>query len=187
MWKAYTRESPAKPGWAIGGMFIAFATTLVLAQWTVGHRQASALQELNGWPITFMLPKSGHWMKAQAKGLFDGSRRKNEAYYIGHLESTEQCWLIVSCDPDSDGPQLVEMIDKGFRTLVGDAQPIQIGPLKGVLTSQVGEDGELMLEAVANGHNRLEVRIILVGNGANKTEMKRAMREVCESVKLKAG
>jgi|GEM_PF-2745680 len=66
MWKAYTREKPARPGWAVACMALAFVGTLALAQMqiadaTVPDWKTERTVELEDWSIALNLPAGFNW------------------------------------------------------------------------------------------------------------------------------
>lgn len=91
MWKAYTREKPARRGWAVGCMAIAFVGTLALAQMQIADTSmpewdTERTVNLEDWSISIDLPTGFNW-KSDAKGmsLSDWVRRTLD---VTGLEST---------------------------------------------------------------------------------------------------
>ena len=66
MWKAYTREKPARRGWALAAMIVALMGTLALAQWQIGLSglpdwKPDRTVDSDNWPISFDLPTGFGW------------------------------------------------------------------------------------------------------------------------------
>ncbi len=81
MWKAYTREKPARPGWAVGCMAIAFVGTLALAQLQISDAsvpdwKTERTVNFEDWSITIDLPTGFDWeSEAKDMSLSDWVRR----------------------------------------------------------------------------------------------------------------
>lgn len=184
MWKEYTRETPARPGWALSAMVVTFAATLALAQWTTSARRAPYLQEPPGWPIAFRLPESLRWN--QAKGILKGGVSKDEKVlaFIGFGPEIGRCILAVSCRSNVGPIGIGELLGHGFRMLDGRNRKIRIGPLTGVLLMESHPEEGQILRAQAWSDDGLEIVIELHGVAA-RSELQKLMKELCDSVELR--
>ncbi|MBX3395974.1 MAG: hypothetical protein KF841_11470 [Phycisphaerae bacterium] len=184
MWKEYTRESPARPGWALAAMVVTFAATLVLAQWTTSSRRVSYVQEPAGWPIKFRLPESLHW--SHARGVIKGSASKDARVlaFIGFEPEIGRCILAISCRASAGPIGIGELLGHGFRMFDGRNRPIRVGPLKGVLMTESHPDEGEILRVQAWIDDGLEIVIELHGEG-HQAALQKLMKELCDSVELR--
>lgn len=185
MWKQYTRETPARPGWAVAGMVLAFAATLGLAQWTIGHRQLSLRQELKGWPIAFTLPASLNWSQAKGREAYHYIKGTYEATYIGHHSELGHCLFIVVCEPEAEPAGFAEILRRHARVLTGESEPIRVGPLEGMLTRAVGDHDQRMVYVEATSPDRLEMNLFVIADW-READLKKVIREAAESIEILA-
>lgn len=104
MWKAYTREKPARRGWAVGCMAIAFVGTLALAQMQIADTSmpewdTERTVNLEDWSISIDLPTGFNW-KSDAKGM----SLSDQATYTGSSIETGTVTVSVSMLRDAADP-----------------------------------------------------------------------------------
>jgi len=78
MWREFTREKPARRGWALGLSVVVFAATMALA-WglTTGRISTSrtgVIGDFEGWPIRFALP-TGYGLRSASSIPAEGDAR----------------------------------------------------------------------------------------------------------------
>ena len=166
-------------------MIVAFGATVGLAQWTIGHRSIQDVISPPGWPFKFVLPKSHNWI--------EGSSRDHRPYiedadeikvFRGQSVAGPPCMLIVAYSQGPEAIKPLEAFSKSVMILIGEIEPIRMGPLKGtVATFRHSDEGITQLHAEASDNKDLQIRVYLWSDKSAR-RLKKPLIALCESIEL---
>ncbi|MFQ5412067.1 MAG: hypothetical protein ACE5EC_07205 [Phycisphaerae bacterium] len=151
MWTQVSREKPARRGWTLGMMCLAFIGTISLAYVVVDRRVLSGRQSPPGWPIAFTLPDAYRWSRmpessADPRGSSDSSHLVS---LIGNSPAHGLCTLMIGYGTGTQGTEIVRAAG-GFGILdrLLSSREFRVGLLSGRMV--VREDG--------SGETRIYIR-----------------------------
>lgn len=107
MWTAYTRETPARPGWALATMAMALAATLALAQMQVSRHRLIDLSLGEpiihpNWPVRYALPAACTWERVDSNQdlitrIINFGMGRLDAAYLGEGLQGGPRYLVIAC------------------------------------------------------------------------------------------
>ncbi|HKQ46969.1 MAG TPA: hypothetical protein VJZ71_02740 [Phycisphaerae bacterium] len=169
MWREYTRETPAKPGWAIASAGAALALTTGLA-WVLAHQgfSSTTLAEPVAppyWPVSLSLPQGAKplakWNNEEL-GADPAGNAGVVAYSWDSPEIVQSTTLVLAYKvvvDDDDSPGLrSRSLDDGLD----DDREIDVGPMSGRLDVRMAPDGGRLYSAFARTDEGLALRIDLI-------------------------
>lgn len=192
MWREYTRETPARPGWSVVSAGTALALSTSLA-WVLTSRANSAagLGQTESpvyWPISFSIPADAKPLPSWEGQPFEFDET-GENGSIGFAWSTDRhdtkARLLIIYKLFKAGTRLDDI---GARFLGGDfaeSEPIEVGPMSGRMLTRVSiARGERLYSAVACTDDGLAFELILLAPpGVRNAEG--LFRRICRSVTFK--
>ncbi len=190
MWREFTREAPARRGWALAAAGIAFAGTVGLALVVMSSRQSASLgghgQALPDWPIKFTLPSEYTWGRDPQMFVLESpadGRLGFATMYLGRSPRLGTSRLRVTYGELGSGTTLKE----ATRALIGreleDPRTIGMGPATGRMDRRPMGNGRLVLEAVSCLDRGLGVAVSLDCD-ARSGRSDRIFEEICASISL---
>lgn len=190
MWKEYTRETPARPGFAIMAAVLALACTTGLAQYfTLQKTQthvAGMRADLFGWPITFTVPKGFRPAAAVLdwNELHSADGTEGSVLYDKGTSRTPEMRMQIEYHVVPTGLSIDRVYRRLTKEALGERDEVDIGPLTGVLTTGRTEKGAILLRSLARSEEGLAVMLSLVAE-EDSPRVRRVLTSVCESVQFK--
>ncbi len=190
MWREYTKETPARPGWAIVGTAMALASTTALAYITVNRSAPTgvgtpARVSIPGWPISFALPRGFDSMSPD-----EGEIAVSPEGTFGDLHSVHSAGrrgaaiFTVRFKVENEDVNLTRAFAKWSGQSAADAEPISVGPLKGLAAETTEMSGITKYTAAAVVPAGLII-VIEEDTPGPSSRYRRQFEAVCESVQFK--
>lgn len=188
MWREYTRETPAKPGWAIASAGAALALTTGLA-WVLAHQGVSA-STLGGsvsppfWPISLSLPPEAkpltNWNN-ESLGSDPAGNAGVAAFSWDTPDSTHPTTIVLAYKVLIDDDDSRRISSRGFGDGFDEADEITVGPMSGRSFVAMTPAGSRVYSALAKLDEDLAVRIDMIcPPGLRNSEG--LFRRICRSV-----
>ena len=190
MWKEYTREKPARRGWTLAMMGLAFVGTIGLAKILTDERAPAVLdltqrQSLPRWPLSFKLPDDFRW--TPVRGAIRAPPQLGNLAGMGiaafrgwnetgaHTEVLFRFRLV----QDSISPELTA--ERVFLIPVDEGVDIEIDSTPGIMSISLGKDGSTRFSAVACSERGVAVLVVFHADPRvdGKTEVFEA---ICNSI-----
>lgn len=190
MWREFTREAPARRGWALAATGMAFAGTVCLAWVVMSSRQSASPaghgQALPAWPIKFTLPSEYAWgsdpqmfvLESRADGRLGFATE-----YLGRSPRLGRSQLRVTYAELGAGTSLNEASHALIGRELEDPRTIGMGPATGRMDRRPMGNGRLVLEAVSCLDRGLGVAVSLECD-ARSNRSDRIFEEICASIRL---
>ena len=190
MWREFTKETPARPWWALVFSALALAGTTALAQYMThakgSSRTTSTLVGALGWPFGFQLPEGFHRVgisdSLREPVNAEGTRGEMAFKRMELRRGTADLRVYFQWD---DEPIAT---DRMFHTLTGlspdDAEVIDLGPLSGIWTMGVSSEGAVVWTAVATAAEGLTLQIEMTTPTAGSRQ-RREFEQICSSVEYR--
>lgn len=191
MWREFTKETPARPWWALIFSFLALAGTTALAQYmTQSHgrpKRTTFVVHQPGWPISIRLPEGARRVPNQdvlsEPVNSDGTRGELTFRLAGQRPDRADLRLSFQFEGPPMSPE------QAFHALTGlpadDAEEMSVGPLSGRWAMGESEDGALVLAAVATSPEGLTLQIEMKTTAAG-SRLRKEFEDICSSVEYKA-
>ncbi|MEK6643410.1 MAG: hypothetical protein AABZ08_05830 [Planctomycetota bacterium] len=190
MWKEYTRETPARPGFAIMAAVLALAGTTGLAQYFTTQKSriqiAGVRADLPGWPISFTVPKgfrpaatTSNWDELDSADGIKGSIAFEKSSTFAR-----EMWMQIEYRVVPASMSIDRVYRRLTKEALGDGEEIEIGPLTGVSKTGLTEKGSVLLRALARTEEGLVVMVSLDAM-EDSPRVRRVLTSVCESVQFK--
>jgi len=192
MWKEVTREKPARRGWTVTTLALAFLGTVGLAKIMVDVRAnddeiISGRQSPADWPISFVLPAHHRWRAwgAPFDEVFAASSGGDVMSFLGRDPSGDQGVLLITYKAMSPGTPLEEVAWEMFEEPVETSEEIEIGPMTGRMIVKFSRSDGAHVFAFGRSEEGLAIGVAFVASDLSGEEV-RAVRSVCESIEFKA-
>lgn len=188
MWREYTREVPARNGFAIVFSTLALSLTTGLA-WVMARAEQTPIvlnqvEALRFWPIEFRLPDGFVRTDHMDTEIWFGKKNGvgGAAQYVKGPIARPEARLQFTYHLDEGTKNLEELIEREFGVPLSEGDAIRMGPLTGqawYLRDVRTEDQTMVAIAV-----REDGLIILVTFDAATTSgsNRRLFRQICESI-----
>ncbi len=190
MWREYTRETPARPGWAIVSAGLALVLTTSLAWVLTTHGPAEAVgrtESPSNWPISFSVP-------ADAKPFTESNHRRLSSDETGNAGFVAYTWgtgdaanaarILIAYKVYDDESGLIDIGSEFFSEDAAEADVIEIGPLTGRLIVSHARTGSRIYSALASLDEGLAIRIDLISPPGTRNS-EGLFRRICRSVSFK--
>lgn len=188
MWREYTRETPAKPGWAIASAGAALALTTGLA-WVLAQ-QGFSTTTLAGsisppnWPISLSLPPGAKPLAKWNNEVIGSDPAGNSgvaAFSWDEAEADQSMAILLAYKVTIDDDESPGMRSRGLDTGFDDDREIVVGPLTGQLNLGMAPDGGRVYSAFARSDEGLALRIDLICPPGMRNSQG-LFRRICRSV-----
>ena len=192
MWKQYTRETPARKGWALGAMIVAFLGTVGLAKLMVDSRTATEgvgrhKQAITGWPFQFTLPNEYRWgvlrQPPQSPFSAGGRSREESVHYHGQSASGGTTRLFIRYYKMPTGTSLQDAAAHFNMDARGAAETQEIGPLRWLIPVIHVEGPGAQIAGVACSPEGVAIHIEFTGPGSVVLEFK-IFESICRSIEF---
>ena len=191
MWKEFTQEEPARRGWTVATLSLAFIGTVGLAKIMVDVRAddssvVSGRQSPPDWPIAFTLPSDHRWrLRPASFDRADAASSDGESVaFDGRRLSGGHCLLLVSFQAMSPGTPPEEVASALTDGDLGMAEEIAMGPIDGRMAVMPSGSGGARILAFGCTPEGLAIVVAYV-TPRRKGDEARVVRSVCESIAFK--
>lgn len=191
MWREFTKETPARPWWALISSLLALAGTTALAQYMTQTRArprtATFVVNQPGWPISVRLPEGTHQVPNQEilSETVNAEGTRGELTFKMAGQRNERADLRLYFQMED--PPLSQ--EQAFHELTGlpadDGEEIEVGQLSGLWAMGESQDGALVLTAVATSPEGLTLQIEMKTAVAG-ARLRKEFEEICSSVEYRA-
>ncbi len=192
MWREYTREIPARPGWSVVSAGTALALSTSLA-WVLTSRANSAAglgrtESPAYWPISFSVPSDAKTLPSWEGQSFDYDETGDNGS-IGYAWPTERrdtkTRLLIIYKLVKAGSRLEDIGIQFLGEDLAESETVEVGPMSGRMLTRVSiARGERLYSAVACIDDGLAFELILLAPpGVRNAEG--LFRRICRSVAFK--
>lgn len=191
MWKAYTRETPGRRGWALGVCAIGFIAAVCMAQYAVQHHathlislNAESLNDLPDMPFDINLPDDYDWLvnvgpvRPKRDRLLAGAITFN-----GTSATYGTCEVWIGWSYSVFDRELKDLSDKMTNIHSDDVKEIRFGPARGFMSHVSLGPMKSQNTGIVKFDNDLNIVIRCTVTGRAKSE--RMFRSLCRSIRPK--
>lgn len=183
MWKAYTRETPARRGWAIGANIIGFVAVLGMAKLTIDYRQSHGIDQEEATshsPLRISLPDSYEWSVRSFPQLSENELGQRTIIYHGSSQEYGECDLTIMWIPAERDLSLDDLAERLTDIDPVNAEEIQFGSARGLM--QVTAPGKRKTEISGIGQLRDGLVVLVDYVGTGKTDHEETFRNICRGI-----
>lgn len=188
MWREYTRETPAKPGWAIASAGAALALTTglawVLAQQGFSTTTLAASISPPYWPISLSLPPGAKQLAKwndEELGADPAGNSGVAAFSWEEAEAEQPLTILLAYQVTIDDDESPGMRSRGLDSGFDDGREIDVGPLTGHLNLGMAPHGGRVYSAFARIDEGLALRMDLICPPGMRNSQG-LFRRICRSV-----